>query len=69
MKSLPAKIEAVSGQVAVLEKKLSDPAFFNRDPNGFNKASAELEKLRAEIDAMEHEWLELEMLKSQIEAG
>ncbi len=69
LETLPGKIEAATRQMAVLERKLSDPAFFNRDPKGFNKASDELEKHRNEIDKMEHEWLELEMLKSEMAAG
>jgi ABC transport system ATP-binding/permease protein len=67
--TLPGKIETATRQMAVLERKLSDPAFFNRDPKGFNKATDELEKYRLEIDAMEHEWLGLEILRSELEAG
>jgi ABC transport system ATP-binding/permease protein len=69
LETLPGKIEAAAAQAATLEEKLHDAAFFKRDPDGFHKASSQLEKLRAGIDAMEHEWLELEMLKSAIEGG
>ena len=33
----------------------------------FNKLAAELEKLRADITRMEEEWLELEMLREELE--
>jgi ABC transport system ATP-binding/permease protein len=69
LESLPGKIEVAAAEAASLEEKLHDQAFFNRDPGGFHKVSSQLEKLRAGIDAMEHEWLELEMLKSEIEGG
>jgi ABC transport system ATP-binding/permease protein len=69
LETLPGKIAAAASEAAALEEKLHDAAFFNRDPDGFHKASDKLEKLRAGIDAMEHEWLELEMLKSEIEGG
>jgi ABC transport system ATP-binding/permease protein len=69
LETLPAKIEAASAEAAALEHKLHDPAFFNKDPKGFEKTIAELEKLRHSIETMEHEWLELEMLKSEMEKG
>jgi ABC transport system ATP-binding/permease protein len=69
LETLPAKLEAASAEAAALEHKLHDPSFFNRDPKGFEKATLDLEKLRHSVEAMEHEWLELEMLKSEIEAG
>jgi ABC transport system ATP-binding/permease protein len=69
LETLPGKIEAAAAEAAALEEKLHDTAFFNRDPDGFHKISGQLEKLRASIDQMEHEWLELEMLKSELGAG
>jgi ABC transport system ATP-binding/permease protein len=69
LETLPAKIETAAAAAAILEEKLHDPAFFNRDPDGFHKTSSELETLRAGIDAMEHEWLELEMLKAELAGG
>jgi ABC transport system ATP-binding/permease protein len=69
LETLPGKIDAAQAQAASLEEKLHDPTFFNRDPKGFEKTSTDLAKLRESIDAMEHEWLELEMLKAELEAG
>ena len=68
LETLPGKIEAATKQAAVLEEKLHDSSFFTRDPKGFHKASEELEKLRHAIEAMEHEWLELEVLREGLEA-
>ncbi len=69
LETLPGKIEAATKAVAMLEVKLSDGNLFTKDPARFSKIAAELDALRSSIDVMEHEWLELEMLKSEMEAG
>jgi ATP-binding cassette subfamily F protein uup len=46
---------------------MADPAFYSRDPQGFAKAAAELDAARERLAAMEEEWLELEMLREEIE--
>ena len=44
-------------------------ALFAKDPACFNRIAAELEALRASIAKMEDEWLELEMLRTEVEGG
>jgi ATP-binding cassette subfamily F protein uup len=60
-------MEEAAERIAALEKKLTDPALFSRDAAAFNKTATELEKERAALSAMEEEWLELEMLREEIE--
>ncbi|MDW6021968.1 ABC-F family ATP-binding cassette domain-containing protein [Mesorhizobium sp. BAC0120] len=67
LESLPKKMEEAADRIAALEKKLTDPALFSRDAAAFNKTATELEKERAALAAMEEEWLELEMLREEIE--
>ncbi len=67
LESLPAKMEEAADRIAVLEKKLAEPSFFSRDPAGFNKIAATLETERNALTAMEEEWLELEMLREEME--
>ena len=67
LESLPKKMEEAAGRIAELEKRLADPALFSKDPNGFAKTAAALEKERGALTAMEEEWLELEMLREEIE--
>jgi ABC transport system ATP-binding/permease protein len=69
LETLPGKIEVATKTAATLEAKLSDGILFSKDPAQFSKIAAELDVLRSSIDAMEHEWLELEMLKSEMEAS
>jgi ABC transport system ATP-binding/permease protein len=67
LESLPKRMEDASGRIRALEAKLHDPALFARDPDAFGKTAAALEKERAALVGMEEEWLELEMLREEIE--
>ncbi len=69
LESLPKKIEAVSASISALEDRIADPAFYTRDPGGFQKTIAALDKERATLQALEDEWLELEMLREEMEGG
>jgi len=69
LESLPKKMEEASATIAGLEAKLADPALFTKDPEAFNKTVAALDKERAALHAMEEEWLELEMLREEIEGA
>jgi ATP-binding cassette subfamily F protein uup len=63
---LPAKMEKLTAEIAAIEAKLADPAFYSRDPDGFAKQSARLTAAAAEHEQAEERWLELEMLKEQV---
>ena len=67
LESLPKKMEETAAQIAKSEAQIADAAFYSRDPAGFAKTAAALDKLRAELTAMEEEWLELELLREEIE--
>jgi ABC transport system ATP-binding/permease protein len=69
LETLPGKIEDLSKKAAMLEGKLADPALFAKDAALFNKMAAELESMKSSITKMEDEWLELEMLRSEVEGG
>ncbi|TIW80059.1 MAG: ABC transporter ATP-binding protein, partial [Mesorhizobium sp.] len=65
--SLPKKIEAVTASISRLENNISDPAYYERDPASFQKTIAALDKERVTLAALEEEWLELEMLREEME--
>lgn len=67
LEKLPGEMEAASAKVATLETKMADPQFYARDPDGFEKTASTLDALRADLARMEEEWLELEMLREEIE--
>lgn len=69
LETLPGEIEALTGKIGALEKKLADPALFAKDPAGFNRVAAELEAMRESHASKEEEWLELEVLREEIEGG
>ncbi len=63
---LPARQEALHGEIARLESELADPALYGRDPGGFARRSARLEEARQALAAAEERWLELEMKKEEL---
>ena len=64
---LPEQIEALSKEIARLHSKLSEDNFFNRDPDGFLAASKRLKVAESELSAAEDDWLQLEILREEIE--
>jgi ATP-binding cassette subfamily F protein uup len=68
LETLPDVIAALNGEIAALEAKLADGGLYVRDPRAFEGASARLSAARAEHDAAEHRWLELELLREALEA-
>ncbi|MGB3645446.1 MAG: ABC-F family ATP-binding cassette domain-containing protein [Mesorhizobium sp.] len=67
LENLPGRIEAVNDSIARLENNIADPAFYERDPASFQKTIAALDKERETLAALEEEWLELEMLREELE--
>jgi ATP-binding cassette subfamily F protein uup len=67
LENLPQKMEAVSASISRLEDRLADPKYYDRDPTGFTRTIAMLDKERQALAAMEEEWLELEMLREELE--
>ncbi|MGE0501018.1 MAG: ABC-F family ATP-binding cassette domain-containing protein [Rhizobiaceae bacterium] len=67
LENLPKRIEEAGADIARLEVKLADPALFAKDPAAFQKTATALEAARGGLSAMEEEWLELEMLREEIE--
>jgi ATP-binding cassette subfamily F protein uup len=62
---LPGKIEALGTEIAKLEKELGDPSLYSRDPARFQKLAARADAARAELDAAEERWLELEAKREE----
>ena len=56
---LPARVEALTAQIARDEAALSDGDLYVRDPSGFDALMKAIEASRAEREAAEERWLEL----------
>ncbi|WP_421856568.1 ABC-F family ATP-binding cassette domain-containing protein [Oricola sp.] len=67
LETLPGRIEDLAAQIGVLEQALADPQLFSKDPEKFSQTATKLERLRAEHEASEEEWLELELLREELD--
>ena len=67
LETLPKEMAKAEAEIALREEKMADPALFSKDPATFNRLAAETEKLRAGLARMEEDWLELEMLREELE--
>jgi ATP-binding cassette subfamily F protein uup len=64
--ALPAVIERLESEQAALQSTLSDPSFFQKDPNG---ARAALERSRAIVEELEAAYGRWEALESAVNAA
>jgi len=69
LETLPAAMTSLHDRVAALHAKLDDPSLYARNRKAFDEASAALAAAQAELTKAEERWLELEILREEIEAG
>lgn len=67
LETLPEKMAALEAEIAALDAKMADPGFYAANPHRFNETAGEADVKRAELASLEEEWLELEMLREEIE--
>ncbi|WP_134497932.1 ABC-F family ATP-binding cassette domain-containing protein [Microvirga pakistanensis] len=67
LKTLPKRMEELEAKIAKVQEILADPELYSRDPARFQKAMDALTQLQAELHAAEERWLELEMLREELE--
>jgi len=65
--NLPKEMAKAEAEIAKREEKMADANLFTKDPATFNRLATEMEKLRDSLTRMEEEWLELEMLREELE--
>ena len=66
---MPRRIADTECEIAALQEKLHDPALYGRDPAGFGTLSAKLAEAQKNLGAFEDRWIELEMLRDEIEGA
>ena len=69
LENLPNEMDALGVQIAELQSALADPGFYPRDPDGFTKATADLEAAESRLVQAEEEWLALELLREDVEGS
>ena len=68
LKTLPGRIDELTGKIENLEKRLSDSGFYAKNPDGFAETSRKLDAAREALATAEDEWLRLEMLRETVES-
>jgi ATP-binding cassette subfamily F protein uup len=67
LKTLPTKMQETEAKIGKVQEILADPELYSRDPARFQKAMDMLAQLQGELHAAEERWLELEMLREELE--
>ena len=67
LETLPKQMAALQDKVRTLQQRLEDPGLYARDPKAFADVSAALAATHTELAAAEERWLELEILREEIE--
>ncbi len=67
LEKLPRRLAELDKKVAELQKQLSDPQLYARDPKKYSTLSESLAHAQHEHATGEERWLELEMLREELE--
>ncbi|WP_050402126.1 ABC-F family ATP-binding cassette domain-containing protein [Bradyrhizobium embrapense] len=67
LETLPKTIDRLHAEIAKQQKLLDDPDLYAKDRKKFDAASAAIAKAQDELAAAEDRWLELEVLREEIE--
>ena len=68
LEQLPKEIDALRARIAEAEIKLADMDFFARDGEGYERLAKQTAQDKTDIAEKEESWLELEILREQIQA-
>jgi ATP-binding cassette subfamily F protein uup len=68
LETLPARIQELQEETIMLQQKMTDPEFYARDPQGFEKTASALTAAEEGLARSEERWLDLEMQREEIEA-
>jgi ATP-binding cassette subfamily F protein uup len=69
LETLPGEMAKLQATVRDLQAKLADPDLYARDRDAFGRATDALSQAQAKLAAAEERWLELEILREEIESG
>ena len=69
LETLPERVEALGRDIEKLKAVLADPELYTRDRARFDKASELLTRAEEERQRSETQWLELEMLREELESS
>ena len=69
LKTLPDAIAQLERSIRALQQRLDDATLYARDRKAFEKVSGDLATAQADLAAAEEQWLQLEMLREDIESS
>ncbi len=69
LETLPEQIAGLQAGLRRLQNQLSDPGSYARDRQAFAQATESLSATQAQLATAEERWLELELLREEIEGG
>jgi ABC transport system ATP-binding/permease protein len=69
LETLPAVIDGLHEEIAAHQKLLDDPQLYAKDRKRFDAVSAALVAAQTKLSEAEERWLELEMLREEIEGS
>ncbi len=69
LETLPGDMDALKAKIAEHQKTLADPDLFTSKPDAFKAAISGLEQAETDLATAETRWLELEILREELEAG
>ncbi len=69
LETLPSQIEDLGTELAKLEKIIADPALYTRDRALFDTTTAKISAARKKQQTAEDKWLELEVLRAEVEGS
>ena len=67
LKTLPAEIERLQEDIAKLQTLIADPELYTKDPKTFADTTTRLSQRQTELSEAEDKWLELEILRDELE--
>ena len=67
LETLPTTIEKLHAEIAKQQRRLDDPNLYAKDREAFDEASSAMARAQQELAAAEDRWLELEVLREEIE--
>ena len=69
LETLPQRMATLSSEIGRLQNRLTDPDLYRRDPVTFRLGTDRLAAAQAELASTEERWLELEVLREELEAS
>jgi len=69
LETLPGQIMTLQQEIVNLEKMLSDPTLFGKDPIAFDTASSRLTQAQSELAKAEEAWLIIEIRREELESN